>query len=412
MEFTTVSSSGYKNSFIFMPNLYIMKIKTIWFTLLAVIISLASCSREEDRSTIQEIIKDVTNDFAPDKRIALFDIQFENGQLKGETNLPKALESLKERLAANSVSFEDEVKVLPDESLEGKHFAVVTLSVANIRSQPRHSAELSTQATLGTPLKVWKKENSWYLIQTPDQYISWVDAAGIELMDEQEIEAWHRSEKMIYTDQVGYVYDTPDEELPVSDLVAGNILELLHEERNHYQVELPDGREGFVRKDEMEPFDEWSQSREISAHNLISAAKNMMGAPYLWGGTSIKGMDCSGFTKTIFFLHGKIIPRDASQQIREGEEVDTEKNWENLEVGDLLFFGVPASDTSSERVVHVGMWIGNNSFIHSRGRVRISSFDPASPDYDEYELNRYLRTKRIVGKESENVIGVNEIIRQ
>src|SRR5690554_2074772 len=219
-----------------------MKIKTIWFAYMAVIISLASCSTEEDHSAIQGIINEVTNDFAPDKRIALFDIQFENGQLKGETNLPKAVESLKERLKANSVSFEDKVKVLPDESLEGKHFAVVTLSVANIRSQPRHSAELSTQATLGTPLKVWKKENSWYLIQTPDQYISWIDAAGIELMDEQGIEAWYRSEKMIYTDQVGYVYDSPDEALPVSELVAGNILELREEKGMHYHVELPDGR--------------------------------------------------------------------------------------------------------------------------------------------------------------------------
>ena len=82
------------------------------------------------------------------------------------------------------------------------------------------------------------------------------------------------------------------------------------------------------------------------------------------------------------------------------------KNWENLEVGDLLFFGSKATADSKERVVHVGMWIGNNSFIHSRGRVRISSFDPASPDYDEYELNRYLRTKRIIGKESKNIKNV------
>ena len=388
-----------------------MKITPIGFIFLTAMISLASCSRE-DSLKAEEIINEVARDFAPDKRIALFDIRLENGQLKGETNLPEALKVLKENLNINSISAQDEVSILPDESLEGKHFAVVTLSVANIRSQPRHSAELSTQATLGTPLKVLKKENSWYLIQTPDQYISWVDAAGIELMDEGEIEAWYNSKKMIYIDQVGYVYDSSDEALPVSDLVAGNILELLNEEGNHYQVKLPDGRDGFVRKREMEPFNEWTQSRDTSGGNLIVTAKNMMGVPYLWGGTSIKGMDCSGFTKTIFFLNGKVIPRDASQQIREGEEVDTDKNWENLQVGDLLFFGVPATDTSAERVVHVGMWIGNDSFIHARGRVRISSFNPASPDYDEYEFNRYLRTKRIVGTESENVIGVNEIIRQ
>jgi len=79
-------------------------------------------------------------------------------------------------------------------------------------------------------------------------------------------------------------------------------------------------------------------------------------------------------------------------------------------VGDLLFFGEKATDDRKERVVHVGMWIGNNEFIHSRGRVRVSSFDPASPNYDEYELTRYLRTKRIVNQKSEGVLSVSEII--
>jgi len=121
-------------------------------------------------------------------------------------------------------------------------------------------------------------------------------------------------------------------------------------------------------------------------------------------------VDCSGFTKTIFFLNGMIIPRDASQQVHEGQEVDTSKNWDDLEVGDLLFFGVPATDNSPERVVHVGMWIGDQSFIHSRGRVRISSFDPNDENYDEYELNRYLRTKRIRNTTGNNLWKVNSLI--
>src|SRR5690606_35044747 len=148
-------------------------------------------------------------------------------------------------------------------------------------------------------------------------------------------------------------------------------------------------------------------TRSTSPANLISTAKSMLGSPYLWGGTSIKGMDCSGFTKTIFFLNGQIIPRDASQQVMEGEEVDTEKHWENLQVGDLLCLGEPATERSREEVVHVGVWLRHNFFIHERGRVRISSYADQSEQYDEYESNRYLRTKRIIGTNSKNVLWVS-----
>jgi cell wall-associated NlpC family hydrolase len=176
------------------------------------------------------------------------------------------------------------------------------------------------------------------------------------------------------------------------------------------EVSLPDGRSGWVQSDQLDSWDHWISTRNTNPETLISTAKQMMGVPYLWGGTSIKGMDCSGFTKTIFFLNGQIIPRDASQQVNEGEEIDTDKNWEKLEVGDLLFFGEKSTDEKKERVVHVGMWIGNGEFIHSRGRVRISSFDPTSPNYDEYELNRYLRTKRIINKQSDGVISVSQLL--
>ena len=101
-----------------------------------------------------------------------------------------------------------------------------------------------------------------------------------------------------------------------------------------------------------------------------------------------------------------MLPRDASQQVHTGDLVDTTKSFKNLRPGDLLFFGRPATDSTKERVVHVGMWIGDNKFIHAMGDVHISNFDTTATDFDAYNYNRYLKTKRLIGKE-----GGEQIIR-
>ncbi len=370
----------------------------------------SSCSPESSDQKVAVLIDEYKSVYAPDKRVALWNLTFENDSLKGETDQLEAYNELLAELSAKEFKFIDAVNQLPEKQLGDQIKALVTISVANIRSQPKHSAELATQALMGTPLNVLKEDDGWYLVQTPDQYLSWVDRAGIQLMSEQEMENWYRSPKLVFTDLVGYVWKSPDAKEMISDLVAGDILTIENETISHYLVSLPDQRKGWIEKSKAQDWETWTSSRNTSPENLISTAKQMMGSPYLWGGTSIKGMDCSGFTKTIFYLNGQIIPRDASQQINEGELIDADKNWEKLQVGDLLFFGEKATSDKKEKVVHVGMWIGNGEFIHSRGLVRISSFDPENPNYDEYELNRYLRTKRIVNVPSEHVLSVSKLL--
>jgi gamma-D-glutamyl-L-lysine dipeptidyl-peptidase len=375
-------------------------IKTLKYPLL--ILFLWSCGNSQT-GDITNKIKLLKQQYAPDARVAIWDIAWDGNSITGETDQEDAMLQLKNFMDSLKVSYSNEVLLLPEAVLEDKTRAIVTLSVANIRSAPKHSAELATQATLGTPLRVLKKSDSWYLVQTPDKYISWVDAAGIQLMTAEELSSWYDNDLLIYTSYQGFLYESPEAKAVVSDLVAGNLLASSKQNGDMIQINLPDGRTGWVKSEEVAPFEAWEKSRSLTPDNLIATAKQMMGVPYLWGGTSIKGMDCSGFTKTVYFLNGQIIPRDASQQVWEGETVDTSSNWDNLTVGDLLFFGEKGDDSKKERVVHVGMWIGNNSFIHARGRVRISSFDPKSPDYDAYELNRYLRTQRIIGNNTPNV---------
>ncbi len=376
------------------------------------LLALASCAGTQSTSTdatataqtnqaatspAQTHIEAVRQQFAPDKRVALFVVEPNGNVLRGETNMPEAKADLLKRLQAANVSFVDSIQVLPETELEGKHHAIVTISVANLRSQPKHSAELATQATMGTPLKVWKKQNGWYLVQTPDQYLAWVDYGGIALMDQTAFANWQQGKKLIYTKTYGFAHATADKNATtVSDMVYGDVMVLKNKAKDFYEVTFPDGRTGYVPAAEAMGFKEWVASRKPTEENLVASSKELLGLPYLWGGTSVKGMDCSGFTKTVFFMNGLVLPRDASQQIHIGELVSTDKGWGELRPGDLLFFGVPAKDGKPERVVHVGMWIGGNQeFIHSAGRVRINSMNPSAENHDAFELGRFLRAKRV-----------------
>ena len=373
----------------------------------------ASCEKTEEKNEetpLKSQISEVEETYAPDGRVALFKVEAaKNGEayiLKGETNIPEAANALKEKLEAENIKFTDSIKVLPDaEALEDKVHGVVKISVANLRDEPKHSAQLVTQATLGMPLKVYKKQDGWYYVQTPEGYLAWVDYGGIENMTKEEFLAWKSEDKLIFTEPTGNSYSQANtNSQTVSDLVAGNVLELTGEQNNFYRVKYPNGKEGFVAKAYAQPYKEWLSSLEQNKEGLVATAHKLMGLPYLWGGTSPKGVDCSGYTKTIYFLNGMVIPRDASQQIHTGDVVDSDKNFENLEKGDLLFFGKPATDSTSERVVHVGMWIGDNKFIHSMGEVHVSNFDTEAEDFDEYNYNRYLRSKRILNKEDKGLM--------
>lgn len=376
---------------------------------------LFSCKEDPSKkeSPAEAQLSKIKAEFAPDKRVALFDVIVEKSNdryiLKGESNLPKAVDALKKRLENDSIAYIDSIQVLPSEKLGKQTRAIINISVANLRSKPGHSSELATQATLGTIVKVYKQVDNWYYVQTPDQYLAWVDEGGIELADEQKAANWDQDEKVIYTKTYGHAYaGQEDENTIVSDLTAGSLLHGVRQTETHYLVRYPDGRNAYVRRDEASPYSDWLETLSPSNENLVAMGKTMMGVPYLWGGTSTKGVDCSGFTKTIFFMNGMVIPRDASQQVHTGMPIDSTRNFDALQKGDLLFFGRKATDSTKEKVVHVGMWIGNKEFIHSSGKVRISSMDKSAANYDEYNLNRYLRTKRVFKQEGKGLIDLTQ----
>lgn len=389
--------------------------KIVLIILSTIITSTFLYSQENDSiMKIISIISEVKTKFAPDKRVALFNIETEKSEetyiIKGETNLPEAKMELMEQLKKENIEVKEEITTLPSKELGDKIYGVINLSVANLRSNPEHPAELSTQSLLGTPIKILKKGKwGFFLIQTPDGYISWMDDDGFQAMTKNEINNWLTADKIIYLQDYGFAYSEPDEKSQrVSDLAIGNLLMLIGKENNFYKVNFPDGREAFVKKDDCQLFDEWYSSLNPAPENILKEAYRFMGVPYLWGGTSAKGMDCSGFTKTVFFLNGIILPRDASQQVHTGELIDTENGWENLKPGDLLFYGTKATAERKERITHVSIYIEDGDFIHAAGRVRINSFNPDKPYYSDYRKSGFIRAKRILS--SIGTEGIDKIL--
>lgn len=277
-----------------------------------------------------------------------------------------------------------------------QEYGVVNISVCNLRRTADFDAEMVSQALLGTPVHVLEmsgNEPSWPQVRTPDDYTGWVHYAAVTRMTYAQYHAWNSAPKVVVTSLYGMVREKPSRKSAVvSDVVAGDRLVLTGRRAGWYHVRFPDGRTGFVhRKDCMEE-SAWRRQLDTSAEAILASARSMLGFPYLWAGMSPKGMDCSGFVRTVLFMHDIIIPRDCGQMYRKGERID---DVSLLQPGDLVFFGRYRED-GTPRPSHVGFYLGEGRFIHSLGLVKIGSLRPEDPLYDAYNAGRYLFGNRIL----------------
>jgi gamma-D-glutamyl-L-lysine dipeptidyl-peptidase len=349
-----------------------------------------------------QISKSVIPQFVPDGREDIFKIRFtEKGKdlvVTGETTSMEGKNALLASLNNAKINVIDSIRTLPDDSLGAKSWGLVTVSVCNIRTKPADEAEMASQSLLGTPVKILKKSRHWFLIQTPDRYIGWVDDNALCQTDSTGMAAWKNSKRVIYLPLSGNGCH-PETKDAVTDLVAGDILKSDTIFKSEYILEMPDGRKLAIPVGEAMDFDQWKKNSFPTATSIINTAKSLLGRPYLWGGTSSKGVDCSGFTKTAYFLNGIILARDASLQFRHGEFADPANGYEKLHIGDLVFFGKKADGEHMAKATHVGIYLGNGLYINSSGYVRIDSFNPADKNYSKKRAETWLGGRTVLGSE-------------
>ena len=281
------------------------------------------------------------------------------------------------------------------------------LSSIYMRTAPDYESALETQELMGTVVEVTGEKGYWREIVSPQPYKAWCTEKGIVEMGPEAIEAYKVAPKCIFTDLYGHVYESPScTAATVCDLVGGDVLRLAGGKESKGKkgrwtaVILPSGQTGWVKSDQIRPHEGFrsiamgeGNAESISdrlMEDVIATAFRLKGVPYLWGGMSPKGVDCSGLVRWSCLMNGILLPRNASQMISCGEEVPltlpqdgNAPGIDNLQRGDFVFFGAPARDGAKQRVTHVGIYIGNNRIIHSSHLVRVNSLIPGDEDYYE-----------------------------
>jgi hypothetical protein len=256
--------------------------------------------------------------------------------------------------------------------------AVVSLAALDLRRRPDHRSEMRSQLLMGEIVRLVRRDagGAWWLVEAgPERYRGWARAWGLIPATRARASRWNRLASAMVAVSHAIVREEPGRGTQVSPLFWRGRVIARGTRGGFRRVELPDGRRGWVERQALGG--PWT-----GAAGVLARFKTLMGAPYLWGGRTPHGLDCSAFVQLVLAEQDVALPRDAHDQWRACTPLE---GGEEPRFGDLAFFGTPRG-----RVVHVALCLGGGYIAHARGRVRINSLDSSNTLCDN-ELIRQLR---------------------
>lgn len=244
--------------------------------------------------------------------------------------------------------------------------AVVKSAVESMHSRPDASSDVVSQAILGTNVRILEKETNadgevWYQVETPDTYLGWIIASALVLREPGDKPYASTGKVFVVSALLSNTYREPDvtKRKPVKVAPIGAVLELTAEKDERWlEVRLPCGTPAWVQRGDGDIRETpWARPR-APVEDMVALSKRFLGLPYLWGGTSPLGLDCSGFVQLVYGMCGIPILRDADIQFEGSGLAEVAPGEERA--GDLVFFG-----RAKDRIGHVGLMIGPDEFINA-----------------------------------------------
>lgn len=257
---------------------------------------------------------------------------------------------------------------------------VVARNVVAMRAQPDGKAEQVTQGLIGQPIFVEGGQGDWLFVQNWDTYRAWVRADMVRMLD-SDVPYASQGPVAVIRELLADVFSEPlDRSEIITKATISAEMEVVRSLDGWVELRLPGGRHGFIRKQDSKLVDkDYAQTIWLpEPRKLIETAMRFVGVPYLWGGTTPFGIDCSGFVQLIHRIHNVTLLRDAHMQASDARGVRVERS--ELAAGDLVFFG--RKQDGQNKITHVGMMLDREQFIHSCGDFGVMITPLDAPAYE------------------------------
>jgi len=308
--------------------------------------------------------------------------------LNGAVNLPQLKETPEKMLNYLGIKLvKNNIRLLPDkDKLGGRIMGICPIPESLTWGEPREGANVQSQIWMGDRLHLLdiSDDSTFYLVHGQDGYIGWVRYEGVLPLTMDEFKEWAFADRVVIKSDVL---------IDVLRIPAGSAHPIVSSSDSTVTIRLPRGFRSTQNQSQVTISKSLVNFLPTNGETGLKAAQSALEyrtVPYVYGGKSRFGVDCSGLTGTAYQSQGILMGRDARQQIISGQLVGTPWNMDYLKPGDLVYF---IDDLG--RVVHTGISIGGKRFLHaSPPEVQVSSFDPKDPLYSPTWTNHFCFAKR------------------